>query len=92
MEKKSHGHELESVSSLFISSGEEKKTAAENLSEFKETYSDQREDESEVEERVSVRKRIAYPDTENAQDNIKRCLFRHLQERIPLSCQTLDYS
>jgi len=80
MEKKGPTQELEKVSNLFISSSEKEKTSAEKLSEFEEIYSGQAADEFEIEETVSVRKRIAYPDTENAQENIRKCLFKHLEE------------
>ena len=50
------------------------------MSDFKGIPSAEVEDESEVEETVSVRKKIAYPDTENAQESMKRCLFQYLEE------------
>ncbi|MGD2124834.1 MAG: hypothetical protein PVG99_02070 [Desulfobacteraceae bacterium] len=80
MEKKSAARELENVADFFLSSGKKEKTPDNNLSEFNGDDSDQAEGEFEVEEAVSVRKRIAYPDAENAQENIRQCLLKHLQE------------
>jgi hypothetical protein len=80
MEKKERGRELECVSDLFISSGEEEEVPDEELLECKGTYADQTEDDFEVEETVSVRKRITYPASEKAQENIRRCLHEHLKD------------
>ena len=80
MEKKERGRELGCVSDLFISSGEEEEVPDEKLLEFKGTYADQTEDDFEVEETVSVRKRITYPASEKAQENIRRCLYEHLKD------------
>jgi hypothetical protein len=80
MEKKERGRELGCVSDLFISSGEEEEAHDEELLEFKGTYADQTEDDFEVEETVSVRKRITYPASEKAQENIRRCLYEHLKD------------
>ena len=80
MEKKERGRELECVSSLFISSGEEEEKAPdEELLEFKGTYADQTEDDFEVEETVSVRKKITYPASEKAQENMRGCLCQYLK-------------
>jgi hypothetical protein len=43
-------------------------------------YEDHVEDESQVEETVIVRKKITYPHTESAQQNIRKALFKHLEE------------
>ncbi len=80
MEKKNPSQELEKVSHLFISSNEEEKTPAKNSFESKGSYPADAENEFEVEESVSVRRKIAYPNTGNAQENIKKCLFNHLRE------------
>jgi hypothetical protein len=80
MDRKVPAQELESISDFFISSPEERTTPVAHLSEFTEARSGQRAQECEIEETVSVRKRIAYPDSENAQEDIKKCLFKLLEE------------
>ncbi len=80
MEKKERGRELECVSDLFISSAEKEEVPDEEPLEFKRTYADQTKDDFEVEETVSVRKRITYPASEKAQENIRRCLYEHLKK------------
>ena len=80
MEKKGPVQDLEKLSNLFISSGDKETGSAEDVPEPKEMDSAQAAGEFEVEELVSVRKRIAYPDTQAAQEDIKRSLFEHLEE------------
>lgn len=79
MEKQGIGRELESVANLFVSSEEEEKDSVKEQFEFKKNTSGQELD-FEVEETVKVRKKIAYPETEKAQENIKRRLFQLFQE------------
>jgi len=85
MEKNNPRRELENISNYFITSSEEKKTPVENLFEDRGIYSGRADEEFEVEESVSIRKKIEYLDTQNAQENIKRCLFGHLQEDYIIS-------
>ena len=80
MEKKSTAQEIAEISNFFLSSSDKEKMLAEHLYDFKGIPSVEVEDGSEVEETVSVRKKIAYPDTENAQENLKTCLFKYLEE------------
>ena len=85
MEKKGPVQDLEKLPNLYISSGDKETVSAEDLPEPKgpepkEMDPAQETGEFEVEERVSVRKRIAYPDTQGAQEDIKRSLFKHLEE------------
>ncbi|MDY6989214.1 MAG: hypothetical protein SWQ30_14280 [Thermodesulfobacteriota bacterium] len=80
MEQKSPVHELARISDLFVSSSDKEETGPTGVLERQGTSSDQAGDESEVEETITVRKRIAYPATENARENIKRCLLKHLDE------------
>lgn len=47
------------------------------------------EDECEVDEVVRVHKRIAYPNTKNAQQNIKKALFKHLEDGYRIRSMTL---
>jgi hypothetical protein len=69
--------ELGNVSDLFISSSEEEKAPAKRLFENR---SGQAEDEGEVEESVTLQKKIAYPNTRNAQESIWRCLSNYVRE------------
>jgi len=80
MEKKSTAQEIAAISNFFLSSSDKEKMLAEHLSDFKGIPSAEVEDGSEVEEAVSVSKKIAYPDTENAQESMKRCLFQYLEQ------------
>ncbi len=47
--------------------------------EAKGDYSDQAEDNCEVEETVTVQKKIAYPNTETGQQDMRKALFKHLE-------------
>ncbi|MEJ2725207.1 MAG: hypothetical protein P8175_11315 [Deltaproteobacteria bacterium] len=78
MAKKGNARELENVADFFISSKEKDEDPGDGLNELVEE-GDQREAEFELEETVSVRKRIAFSDGEKAQDHIKRCLLEHLE-------------
>ena len=80
MEKKTTAQEIAEISNFFLSSSDKEKMLAEHLSDFKGIPSTEEEDGCEVEETVSVRKKIAYPDAENAQESMKRCLFKYLDE------------
>jgi hypothetical protein len=46
-------------------------------------------DEGEVEEVVRVHRRIAYLNTENAQKNIRRALFKHFEDGYRIKSMTL---
>ena len=74
------GRELEGVANLFISAGEEQKAPVKEMYEVKENTSGQKEVDFEVEETVKIRKKIAYPETEKAQEDMKRRLFQLIQE------------
>ncbi len=80
MQNKCLMQELEGLSRFFISPNNEEKIPAENLLTLKGTSSRPSTDECEVEETVTVRKRIVYPNTQDAQERIKRCLFKYLDE------------
>ncbi len=60
---------LESISNLFLSTSEK---AKENLQ--------QAEDQCEIEETVTVCKKLAFQHDENVQQNIIRTLSKHLEE------------
>jgi len=80
MEKQGIGRELESVANLFISSEEGVKAPVEELYEDQENTPGQKEVDFEVEEIIKIRKKIAYLETEKAQENMKRRLFQLFQE------------
>lgn len=80
MAQKSPVHELARISDLFVSSSDQEEIGPTGLYEGQGTCSDEVGDESEVEETVTVCKRIAYSNTENAQEKIKRSLFKYLEE------------
>jgi uncharacterized Rossmann fold enzyme len=83
MAKKSRAGELENIADFFISSKDKEEAAEDSLNALAEDPNPG-EAEFEVEETVSVRKRITYPDGANAQDNIKRCLLKHLEEKYKI--------
>ena len=47
------------------------------------------EDECEVEEVVRVHRRIAYPNTKNAQQTIRKALFKHFEDGYRIRSMTL---
>ena len=85
MEKTGPAQELSSISSFFISTPEEKRSPVAHVSELKGTPWGHGKEECEVEETVAVRKRIAYPNTRGAQENIKKNLSKFLQEGYAIS-------
>ena len=85
MEKTGPAQELGSISSFFISTPEEKRGPSAHVSELKGIAWGHPKDDCEVEEVVAVRKRIAYPNTRSSQENIKKNLFKFLQEGYAIS-------
>jgi hypothetical protein len=83
MEKTSPAQELGSISGFFISAPEERKGSSAHVSELK-AWAHPKE-ECEIEESVTARKRIAYTNTRNAQENMKKNLFMFLQEGYTIS-------
>ena len=69
MEKKNLGRGLEEISNIFLST---KKNANENLH--------QAEDQCEIQETVTVRKKLAFYDDENVQKNMARSLAKHIEK------------
>jgi hypothetical protein len=84
MEKKRLGRGLDDISNLFLSSRKDKQIPEENADhgvEGNKTFSDTAEDPPcDIEENVSVRRNIAYPDTSNAQQYILKSFSKHLEE------------
>jgi len=85
MDKTGPAQELSSVSSLFISTPEQKKGLSAHVSELKGIDWGHPRDDCEIEETVTVRKRVAYPNTRSAQENMKKSLFKLLQDGYALS-------
>ena len=69
MEKKNLGVDLEEISNIFLST---KENANENLR--------QDEDQCEIQETVTVRKKLAFYDDENVQKNMARSLSKHIEK------------
>ena len=69
MEKKGSGRGLEEISSIFLST---KENTGEN--------SHQTEDQCEIQETVTVRKKLAFYNDENVQKNMARSLSRHIEK------------
>lgn len=68
MEKKGLGGGLEEISNIFLSVGEKAKEV-----------SHPSENQCEIEETVAVRKKLAFYNDDNVQQNIQRSLAEHLE-------------
>ena len=69
MEKKNLGMDLEEISNIFLSTRE---------NENKNLHQD--EDQCEIQETVTVRKKLAFYDDENVQKNMARSLSKHIEK------------
>jgi hypothetical protein len=69
MEKKNLGMDIEEISNIFLST---KENANENLR--------QDEDQCEIQETVTIRKKLAFYDDENVQKNMARSLSKHIEK------------
>jgi hypothetical protein len=69
MEKKSSGRGLEEISDIFLSTPK-------NANEI----SHQAEDQCEIQETVTARKKLAFYNDENVQKNMARSLAKHIEE------------
>lgn len=85
MEKTGQVQELSSISGLFISAQEEKKATSPHIHDLSRTGWGQPREDCEVEETVTVRKRVAYRGVRNGHENIKKSLFGLLQEGYSIS-------
>jgi len=81
MEKKIVSEELEEISRWFLSSSEEARKAGEK----EERPAHRPEGEIEIDESVSTRRRISFPDSQKGQNEMKACLLKHLQEDYVVS-------
>ena len=96
MEKNGPAQELRSISGLFISGREENQVPLSCVAGPRETARGCPEQDCEVDETVTVRKRIAFPGERNGQENIRRSLSEFLQKGYSISrielrktCETL---
>ena len=83
MEKKRLGRGLDDISDLFLTPRKDKKNPEENPDHEvagNTTVSDTIEPLCEIEEHVSVRRNIAYPDTSNSKQDILKSFSRHLED------------
>lgn len=83
MEKKSLGRGLDDISNMFLTPRKEEKIPeAKTDHEFlgNNTSSDNTEPLCEIEEHVSVRRNLAYPNTPNSQQDILKSFSKHLEE------------
>ena len=83
MEKKRLGRGLDDISNLFLTPRKDKKNPEENADHEvagNTTVSDTTEPLCEIEEHVSVRRNIAYPNTPNSKQDILNSFSRHIEE------------
>jgi hypothetical protein len=83
MEKKRLGRGLDDISNMFLTPRKDKKNLEENADHEvvgNKTSPDNVEPPCEIEENVSVRRHIAYPNTSNSQQDILKSFSRHLEE------------
>lgn len=83
MEKKRLGRGLDDISNLFLTPRKDKKIPEENADHQvagNTTVSDTTEPLCEIEEHVSIRRNIAYPETSNSQQDLLNSFSRHLEE------------
>jgi hypothetical protein len=84
MKSGNNNHELEGISDWFISANDEKTKASERSQEIRTKHDGLKDKECEVDELVTVRKRITIPNTEDAQRSMKELLQKHLEDRFAL--------
>jgi hypothetical protein len=84
MKNGSNNQELEGISDWFISANDEKRKAPERSRETKIKSHSQGPNEYEIDELVTVRRRITVPNTENGQNSMKELVQRHLEDRFTL--------
>jgi len=83
MEKKRLGRGLDDISNLFLSPRKDKQIPEENADHGvagNNTSQDTTEPLCDIEEHVSVRRNIAYPDTPNSKQDILKSFSRHLED------------
>jgi hypothetical protein len=84
MKSENNNQELEGISDWFISANDEKAKASERSQETRTEHYGLRDKEYEVDELVTVRRRITVPNTEDGQNSMKELLQKHLEDRFTL--------
>lgn len=85
MESKILGRELENVTNLFISSNNGGNSPAKGSISVETPVPAVEEDGIDVEETVHIRKKMAYPPTRKAQEELRKYLFERIQENYTIS-------
>jgi hypothetical protein len=85
MKPNSISREMDNVSRLFMSSSDDGNEAENSQSFIEELPLDNREEDVEIEEKVSVQKKIAYPNDHNAQTNMQQRLQTLVREGYKIS-------
>jgi hypothetical protein len=83
MEKKRLGRGLDDISNMFLTPRKDKKTPEANAEDGvaeDSPLSDNTKPLCDIEEHVSIRRNIAYPDTSDAQQDMLNAFSRHLEE------------
>jgi hypothetical protein len=84
MDKKIVSEELEEISRWFLSSSGEGKEAP-KVNESEEKQPRPPETEFEIDESVSIRRRMSFPNSQNGQNEMKASLLKHLQDNYAIS-------
>jgi hypothetical protein len=84
MKNGNNNQELEGISDWFISVNGEKIKGSEPSQETRTKECGLTDKGCEVDELVTIRRRITVPNTQNAQDSMKELLQQHLEDRFAL--------
>lgn len=91
MEKKTLGKGLEDISNVFLSKGVEEEKEEMHGNEIVEGENAVlAEGNCEVRELVTVHRKIAYPNSENSQQDVRQALSTHLEEGYHIRSVTLS--
>ena len=87
MEKKRLGRGLDDISNIFLTPRKDNKTSEVNAEDGvmeNRPFSDNTDPLCDIEENVSIRRNIAYPDTSDSQKDILKSFSRHLEENYSI--------
>jgi hypothetical protein len=84
MKGENDNQELQGISDWFISANDEKSKAFEQPEGTRAKTYGVRDKEYEVDELITVRRRITVPNTEEGQNSMKELLQKHLEARYTL--------
>lgn len=85
MESKILGRELENVTNLFISSNNGGNSPAQGRISAQTPVATSLGDGIDIEETVHIQKKMAYPRTRKAQEELRKYLFERIQENYTIS-------